>query len=299
MPRARIDVFPLRCLEAAARLGSLSAAARELAVSQPAVSVQIAALERDLGVVLLVRDVRGVRPTPSGEEILRSARRVMAEMESLEGTLHRGPLRGSLRIGATDVVMIHRLPKVLRSFRREHPEVELTFLVEGSETLAQAVRGREIEIALVTLPLRDPPGQVRVLYRDRMVFVTSPGSDLARRKRLTLAHLAGAPLLGHKSGSVTRTIVEGAFTARGLLPRFAMEISSPEVLRQMARSGLGVAVLPEASVHEDVRRGHLAILPVSGWDLTRTSGLLVPHGGPVSRAARRFVGMLPEGLPEG
>jgi DNA-binding transcriptional LysR family regulator len=122
--------------------------------------------------------------------------------------------------------------------------------------------------------------------------VASPRHPLARRRRLDLATLAEAPLLGHKEGSVTRSLVSGLMTSRGVPPRFAMEVSSPEVLRQLARSGFGVAVLPEVSVREDVRRGHLTILKVAGWELDRVSGLLLPPAGPASRAGREFRDLL-------
>ncbi len=289
-----IEITALRCLEAAARLGSLTAAARVLGLSQPAVTVQIAALERRLGAVLLERRSRGVRLTPAGEAVLERGRRILDEVDSIEGSLAAGPLSGTLRLGSTDVAVIHRLPPVLRRFRTRHPGVELEVVIEGSHSLAASLRAREIELALVTLPLPDPPGPVRPLYRDRLCFVASPGHPLAGRRRpLTMREIAAAPLLEHKAGSVTRTLVEGYFTARGLQPRVAMEVSSPEVLRRLARSGLGIAVLPEISVREEVRRGQLRILNVRGWKVDRVTGLLLPPAGPPSRAGRAFLALLP------
>ncbi len=287
-----VDVFALRCLEAAARLGSLTAAARALGVSQPAVTVQIGGLEKALGERLLVREARGVRATPAGEAVISRARRILDEIRELEGALESGPLNGLLRIGSTDVVVLHRLPPILGEFRTRHPGVDLEIKIEGSLTLASAIRAREIELALVTLPIADPPGPVRPMCRDRLCFVVSPGHDLARRRRVTLKEIASSPLLAHKAGSVTRGLIEGYFTARGLVPRVAMEVSSPEVLRRMAQSGLGVAVLPEVSVREDVRRRRLRILDVRGWNLDRVSGLLLPPAGPPSRAGRAFLAML-------
>lgn len=287
-----IEIAALRCLEAAVRLGSLSAAARALGVSQPAVSVQIAGLEKRLGAILLERRARGVTATPAGEAIMERARGILDSVSALEGGLDRGPLRGTLRFGSTDVVVLHRLPPVLRRFRARHPEVELRLRIEGSAALAEGVRARELEFALVTLPLPDPPGTITPLYRDRLCFVASPGHALSTGRAFTLRRIAAAPLLGHKAGSITRGLIDAYFNARGLVPRMAMEISSPEVLRRMARSGLGVAILPEVSVQDEVRRGQLTILNVRGWNLERISGLLVPQAGPSSRAARVFLDLL-------
>ncbi len=287
-----VEIFSLRCFEAAVRLGSLSAAARSLGVSQPATTVQIAHLERRLETPLLVRSSRGVRPTRAGEDLLTRAKRILDEIDTLEGGLENTPVGGSLRVGATDVVVLHRLPPVLKAFRESYPEVNLELIIEGSLVLSQAVRAREIELALITLPVPDPPGHVRPLYRDRLCFAVAPGHPLARVKRITLARIAEASLLAHKEGSVTRNQIEGFFTSRGLVPRVAMAISSPEVLRRMARSGLGVAILSEVSIREEVRRKQLVVLRVPGWNLERISGLLQPPAGPASRAGRAFLELL-------
>lgn len=291
-----VEVFSLRCLEASARLGSLTAAAKSLGVSQPAVTVQIGSLETRLGTRLLDRRSRGVVPTQAGEAVLIRARKILDEIGLLEGQLEAGPLRGQLMLGSTDVVVLHRLPRLLRRFQERHPGVDLVLKIEGSLDLSDAVRAREIELALVTLPLPDPPGPVRPLYRDRLCFVASPKHPLADGRRVSLKRLAASPLLAHKTGSVTRSLIEGFFTARGLVPRVAMEVSSPEVLRRMARTGLGIAVLPEVSVREEVRRGQLVILSVAGWLLDRISGLLLPPAGPSSRAGQAFLALLEESI---
>ncbi|MBM3285825.1 MAG: LysR family transcriptional regulator [Candidatus Eisenbacteria bacterium] len=287
-----IDLFALRCLDAAARSGSLTAAARALGVSQPAVSIRVSRLERQLGVQLLARRARGVALTAEGRTVLERARKVLDELRSIEGDLRRGPLEGTLRFGSTDVILEHRLPPLLRVFRKRHPGVGLELVSEGSLALAEGVRAREIEFALATLPIPDPPGPVRPLFRDRLCFVASPTHPLAGRRSVSLREISEAPLLAHKRGSVTRDLIEGYFVSRGLRPRVAMEVSSPEVMRTMARGGLGVAVLPEIALAEDLRRDRLAIVTVRGWSLDRLSGLLLPPGGAGSRAGRAFLRLL-------
>jgi DNA-binding transcriptional LysR family regulator len=219
---------------------------------------------------------------------------VLDEFRSLEGEIEQGALRGLLRIGSTDVVVLHRLPAVLKNFRAKHPGVDLQLIIEGSLVLAEAVRARDIELALLTLPIPNPPGPLRPLYRDPLLFVVAPRHPLAQRRPVRLEEIAAAQLLAHKTGSVTRGMIDGFFTARGLAPRVVMEVSSPEVLRRMAQSGMGVAILPAVSVAEDVRRGRLRSLAVRGWNLERVSGLLLPPAGPPSRAGREFVRILLE-----
>ncbi len=292
-----IEIGPMRAFEAAARLGSLTAAARSLGLSQPTVSIQLAGLERRLGQRLLERRARGVRPTPAGVALLAPIRRILDDARSIERWVDEGPIAGPLRIGATDVAMIHHLPPVMESFRMLHPKVELRLVIAGSAELAGAVESRDVELAALTLPILDPPGPVRPIARDRLVWVAAANAPMARRLGVSLARIAEGPILAHKAGSVTRALVEGYFTARGLVPRVAMEVSSPEVLRKLAEGGLGLAVLPEASVREDVRRGRLAVLKTRGWSLNRITGVLTPPAGPPSRAGRAFLGLLDRRFP--
>lgn len=294
-----IEIGHLRAFEAAARLGSLTAAARFLKLSQPTVSIHIGSLERRLGQRLLDRRARGVRPTPAGAALLTPIRRILDETSRIERWGDEGPVAGPLRIGATDVAMLHHLPPVVEAYRRIHPAVELRLVIAGSAELAQAVEAREVELAVLTLPIPAPPGPVRPIARDRLLWVAAARHPLARSRGVALSRIAEGPILAHKTGSVTRGLVEAYFTARGLVPRVAMEVSSPEVLRKMAEGGLGFAVLPEASVREDARRGRLAILKVRGWKLDRISGVLTPPAGPPSRAGSAFLDLLDRRFPVG
>lgn len=298
-----MDLRALRYFVAVAEEGSFRGAARRLAVSQPAVSQGVAALERDLAARLFDRAGRRVALTPAGTDLLEPARRALAEVDALPGLLDRarGVVRGRLELGTTDVASIYVLPRVYRAFRRRHPEAELSVHVEGSEPLLSLLRARAIELAIVSHRVGDveapvPDGFVaEPFFRERLDFVVARRDPLAERRRVTLADLAAVPLLGFKRDSVTRRAVDARFAEEGLAPRVAMEMSSPEAIKKLVAVGLGCAVLPARSVTADVRAGHLAILPVAGRRLERVLAVVRDRRRTASPAAAAFLALL-EGI---
>jgi len=295
-----MDARLLRYFVAAADAGSFRGAARRLAVSQPAVSQAIAALERDVAARLFDRAGRRIAMTPAARDLLEPARRALAELDALPSLLDRarGVVRGRLSLGTTDVASIYVLPKVYRAFRRRHPEAELSVHVEGSEPLIAELRAGTIELAIVSLVVGDvdapvPDGFLAApFFRERLEFVVAAADPLARRRRIALPDLADVPLLGFKRDSVTRRAVDARFAEDGLVPRVAMEMSSPEAIKKLVAVGLGCAVLPARSVAADVRAGTLAVLPVAGRRLERVLGVVRDARRTPTPAAAAFLALL-------
>ncbi len=298
-----METRSLRQFVAASDARSFRGAARRLAVSQPAISQGIAALEASLGVRLFDRVGRTIALTPAGAALLEPARRVLAELDSLPGLLAEssGVIRGRLELGTTDVASIYVLPKVYRAFRRRHPEAELSVHVEGSEPLLRQLREGVIELAIVSLRVGAveapvPEGfSAEAFFRERLEFVVAGTDPLANRRRVTWKDLADTPLLGFKRDSVTRRAVDARFRDEGFSPRVAMEMSSPETIKRLVAVGLGAAVLPARSVAAEVRAGSLAALPVGGPRLERVLGVVRDARRTPSSPASAFLALL-EGI---
>ncbi len=286
----------LRTFVLAVELGSLTAAARAVGRTQPAVTVQIQNLEREAGDRLLVRGARGVRATRSGEILCGRARAILREAEDLIDELRAvGSLRrGRLRIGATDVMALYFLPRILMRFRRTYPGIQVTVAVEGSRALAQRVLSGELDLGLVTLPLEHPNLSVQECHRERVDFVAARDHALAGRRRLTLAELAAEPMIHHKADSVTREAVATVFRMQGLEPRVAMEVSSPEAIKELVAVGLGIAPLSRAQVRAEVERGRLVRLPAPGFICWRRSGVVRRRDAPPPRSVSAFLALLPQ-----
>lgn len=279
----------LETLAAAVQEGSLTAAARRLYLTQPAVSARLRRLEKETGEPLLQRSGQGVRPTAAGSLLYARALTILEDLKRLEQEMSgRGPLRGRLNVGATDLVAIYHLPAALRRFRRRHPQVELALQVDGTAPLLRRLEAGQIELAVATLPA--PEGKVEMveLYRDPLVVLVPPGHPLAGKKRVEPQRLANEIWIAHKAESVTRQLVEGFFSAHNLRLRVEMEISSPEAIKKLVQAKLGLAVLPWCAVRRDVADGRLAVAGIRGFDVARPSGLILRRDTPLGRFATAF-----------
>ncbi|MFI2348155.1 LysR family transcriptional regulator [Streptomyces sp. NPDC019443] len=248
------DPTRLAALVAVAEAGSITRAAARLGYTAPALSQQLAKLEREAGAALLVRHHRGARLTAAGELLATRARRVLDEMEQARHELARlaGLSGGRLRVGTFTTVGIHLLPPVLSAFRRAHPDVELTVAEYEPPAGVLAVAAGDVDLALThayepgeSAPL--PAGVVLdPLLVEELVLVTAPGHALAGGSgRLPVAGLAGQPLISSAPSHPSRKGVEGALAQAGASPAVVCESPGYALVCALVSAGLGVAVVPE------------------------------------------------------
>lgn len=288
-----MNLTDLETFVGAVQEGSLSAAARRLSVTQPAVSGRLRRLERDLGEPLLRRSGRGVSPTATGTLLYARCLPLLEEIRRLEGELKtEGALRGRLAIGATDLAAIYHLPGPLRALRKRHPALEVAIHVEGTAALLRLLDEGRIEAALVTLPIPGGRFDTTLLWEDPIVLVAGAGHPLAGKRRVPAPALSGEAWINHKRDSVTRQQVEAFFASHGESLRTEMEISSPEAIKALVQARLGIAALPACSVARDLREKRLSVIKVRGFALARASGLAVRRTATPSRALGALQGLL-------
>src|SRR3989449_5108446 len=167
---------PLRTLEAVARHGSFSRAARELNLTQPAVSMQVAQLERRLGLPLLERVGKRAFPTRAGEVLLAHAARAFGELQA--GLEHvqelRGVVAGRVRLGTSASISVYLLPQALGRFRARFPAIDLVVVTGTASDVARSLVANDLDVGLVSLPLRDRELAVTPFYRDELVAIAPP-----------------------------------------------------------------------------------------------------------------------------
>ncbi len=274
-----------------ARTGSFSQAAAHLHLTQPAVSKRISVLESALGVSLFDRVGRRVGLTEAGRELLPRAQQLLADIEEIRRAVGNlsGPLGGTLKVGTSHHIGLHRLPPVLRSFASRYPGVKLDLRFVDSEQAYEAVLAAELELGVVTLPpVADERLIARPIWRDPLVFVAGTEHALGRQKRTTLSELAGYPALLPGAGTFTRQIVKRLFQEAGLELQASMTTNYLETLKMMASVGLGWSVLPATMLDASVVR-----LDVEGLQLQRTLGVVYHPRRMLSRAARAMLELLP------
>ncbi|MCX4587420.1 LysR family transcriptional regulator [Streptomyces sp. NBC_01481] len=248
------DPTRLAALVAVAEAGSITRAAARLGYTAPALSQQLAKLEREAGAALLVRSHRGARLTAAGELLAARARRVLDEMDRARHELARlsGLSGGRLRVGTFTTVGVHLLPPVLSSFRRAHPDVELTVAEYEPPGGVLAVAAGEVDLALTHTyepaePAPPPAGVVlEPLLVEELVLVTAPGHALAGGSgRLPVAALAGQPLISSAPSHPPRKGVETALARAGATPAVVCESPGYALVCALVSAGIGVAVVPE------------------------------------------------------
>jgi DNA-binding transcriptional LysR family regulator len=288
----------LECLVAVAEAGSFRRAGERLFVTQSAVSQALQTLEEELGERLLDRPAGGrgggIHPTAAGELLLPVARDILRRFEDGKQVLAqlRGLLIGRLSIGAVDVAATYHLPEPLRRFKRRHPGLELSVQVAGSVALTEALRNAELDLAFV-LGESIPAGLEGRHYRDDPMQVLASADLIAELgSEPDPERIAERGWITYPRGSVTRAILERAFREAGLPFPVSMAIDRPEVILQLVRAGLGLAVLPERllevwTVGEEVGR-----LTLPGLHPVRSIQILHRPGEGLSPAGRAFLAEL-------
>ncbi|MFG2427129.1 LysR family transcriptional regulator [Streptomyces sp. NPDC048590] len=248
------DPTRLAALVAVAEAGSITRAAARLGYTAPALSQQLAKLEREAGAELLVRHHRGARLTPAGELLAGRARRVLDEMDQARHELARlaGLSGGRLRVGTFVTAGIHLLPPVLSAFRRAHPDVELAVTDYEPPAGVAAVAAGDADLALTHAyepaaaePL--PAGvTAELLLVEELVLVTAPGQILSEGSGpLPVAELAGRPLISSAPDHPPRRGVERALADAGATTAVVCRSPGYALVCALVSAGLGVAVVPE------------------------------------------------------
>ncbi len=272
-----MELQQLRGLCEVAREGSFTRAARNLFVTQSAVSQQIRSLEEELGHPLVERIRNGARLTAAGHCLYRRARAVMEELRQAREEIdaESAVVGGRVVMATSDTNCTYILPPVLQAFRELFPRVEVDIRNKMSSEIAPLVLDDEIDFGLATLPLQHPRLQTEALFERRDVWICPSNHPLADRKRLNAKAVAGYPLLALERGSQSRVLFDDLFRRAGLAPQLAMELGSIEVLKRFVEIGFGMALVPKISVTEEVEAGRFIGITATG--VTRRSVGLVLH----------------------
>jgi DNA-binding transcriptional LysR family regulator len=248
-----LNLDHLRTLLSAVDLGTFSAAAAALHLSQPTVSLHIAELEERLGVRLLLRGSGGVKPTGAGELLARRARALLRDAEEAVEAVrrHAAGSAGRVRLGATTSVVTFLLPDVLRSMEARHPGIDIDIRILGTfDAISQLTRG-DLDVALVGT--QEVPGDlvVRRWRRDPMMAFIPEAWDPPRR--VTPKWLAGKPLIANDATTLLHRQTVEWFASSGVVPQPRIELNYTEAMKSLVAAGYGAAILPveepSASLH--------------------------------------------------
>lgn len=265
-----VTLRQLRIFEAVARHLSFSRAAEELHLTQPAVSMQVQALEDLAGLPLTEQAGKKVRLTAAGEEVARQARRVAQQLREAEEALAamKGVEAGHLMIGVVSTAK-YFAPALLAEFRRRHPGVELRLSVNNRGAIVRQLAENEIDLAIMGSPPREFETVADAFADHPLVFVAAPDHPLADKKRIDPKRLAEETLLIRETGSGTRSALERYLEEHGVTPGAVMELGSNETIKQAVMAGLGIAFISEHTIGLERSVGRLVRLAVAGTPVKR------------------------------
>ena len=248
-----------------ARVGNISRASVSLFVTQPALTARLQSLEAELSQRLFVRSRRGMQLTDAGRTFLPYAERAIAALRSGgEAVAAVGVgTAGELNIGAAPAVSTYVLPALLDRFVRDYPGVRLLVRTGHSEEIVDMVLRSEVQIGLVR-ELLDGRVVSRPLYEDELVLVVNRGHSFAARGTVPLEWLAGERLIFFDRTSSYYDLTNAMFREAGVTPRGAIELDNIDAAKKMVEQGLGVALLPNTAITQEVERGALRRVGLTG-----------------------------------
>ena len=260
----------MRVFATVARQLSFTRAARELHLTQPAVSQQVKLLEQEVGLPLFEQVGRKVHLTDAGAELLRYADQLGDVLREASESLAamRGLKRGVLKLGAVSTAM-YFTPSLLSAFTAEYPQVTIKFSVGNRlEAIAQ-LAGNDVDLVIMGRSPRELDTIAEPFAKHPFVIIASPAHPLAGKRRVRLKQLAGENFIIREEGSGTRASMEHVFRDRGVTFRASMEAGSNETIKQSVMAGMGISFISLYTIGLELQTGKLAALDVAGLPLVR------------------------------
>jgi DNA-binding transcriptional LysR family regulator len=272
----------------AAETESLTAAAQELGVSQPAVSQSLRELEALIGARLLERSGRRMRVTSAGQAFLGPVRRALAAVR--DGVAATGDYRDGqiapLRVGMGATACIYLIPPVLSLVRSTMPQLRLAISIGNTSDIVRQIETGELDVGLVTLPV--PPNPMltsRVVLRDPLLALV-PNDMALLGDTVTASQLSSLPLILYDADGNTRVATDDWFQKASVIPAPVMELGSVEAIKVLVASGLGAAVLPGMALAADVPGAVRKRLRPAAY---RSLGVVLRRDRTLDRGLRLFV----------
>ncbi|MDE2127410.1 MAG: LysR family transcriptional regulator [Armatimonadetes bacterium] len=297
----------LRQLEAFAAVvhsGSFTQAGEERFLSQPAITRQIAALEREFRTQLLNRSGRVATCTPAGEKLIEFAvplLRLAADAKRAVADVNLG-VAGRLSVGASVTAATYILPPLIQRYRERWPGVELSIHTGASAAVAAQVVAGTVDVGIVTGLQYGRAFKVTRLAVYPTVVVLYPGHRLAEQApsgnwALRLQDLAGAPLILMESGASLRTFVDRLLSTAGIQQQVTLELDNVEAIKHMIEARMGISLLPLVTVHREVQDGRLVAMALTDAPAAERELVAIQMPGRYTpRAVEAFLGVLQDGL---
>lgn len=271
---------------------SFSKAAKINGITQSAVSQQARAMEKHFKALLIDRSQKQFQLTREGYQVYESAKEILHTYDKLESDLQelKKVISGTIRISTIYSIGLHELPPYIKKFLHDYPSVNVRIEYRRSNLVYEDILHNSVDFGLVAFPQKQRQIEILPFRNDRLVLITSPQHPLAKRATVAVAELAGHKFIGFDPDIPTRKAVDHIFREHKLENcEPVMEFDNIETVKRAVEIDHGIAIVPQATVRQEVRGGTLAMLSLKGKEFTRPLAILHRKGRVLTPAMRKFI----------
>ncbi len=296
-----MEIRQLKAFVAIAETKTFTAGAKQLNITQAAISMQIQQIEKEIGLPLFTRTSRRVIITEAGEYLLRRARKILREHDTAIAEIAEvaGAEHGRLRVGSASAMFATaQLPKILEYLKVKFPNAQITVSSGTSQVLVEKIMHNAIDVAFVSLPVDNANIITEMLFSDVMVAISHPSHPLAKKKTISAASLAKENLILGEQGGNARRMIDEFFDDAHVRPNVVMELSRQEAINKMVENKMGVGISGTKYVAGEIAEGRLISWKLEGADIKWDLGLARLRGGYFSPIAKEFVELCKESFAD-
>jgi LysR family transcriptional regulator, transcriptional activator of the cysJI operon len=277
---------------------SFTKAAQINSVTQSAVSQTISALERQFKSLLIERSKKNFRLTPEGEVLYDYAKRILQGYDALYSKLQEleGVISGNIRVATIYSIGLHVLPPYLKKFLKTFPTVNVHVEYRRANQVAEDVLGNVVDLGMVAYPTRDSKLELVPLQKERLVLICHPQHPLAKNQSLKLKAFSGQRFIGFEPDIPTRMALDKIFKEHGVAVQYVMQFDNVETVKRAVEIDSGIAIVPQATVRQEVANQTLASVDLSDGDMARPVAVIYKKSRVLSPAMKKFIALLKEPL---
>jgi DNA-binding transcriptional LysR family regulator len=287
----------LKVFCAVAETGSFSKASKMVNLTQPAVSLQIQALEESYETALFERSGKNITLTAAGKLLYQYAKDILNLYTTVEKEINNltGLSKGSLQVGASSTIGNYLLPTVIIAFKKKYPKIDVNLFVSNTKGIIELLNTGRIDIGLVE---GDAPKQsldIEKLLEDELVLIMPPDHLWVKRKNISVSELLSQPVIMREDGSGTRQMIEKHLMQNKISPsnlRMSLVLGSTEAIKSAVEHGMGVSILSHWTVRKEVQFGTIKTNTFRDIRFTRNFNIVFHKRGALSNTAKDFFDFL-------
>ncbi|WP_083189707.1 LysR family transcriptional regulator [Orenia metallireducens] len=287
----KINLREIKIFATVCKTNSMSEAARQLYMTQPAVSQTIIDLEEKLQVKLFERMNKRLVLTHAGEILLKYSKRIILIMDEAENTLEDiANLKvGKLRVGASMTIGTYLLPLIIKEFNKKYPEINLNLVIDNTSVIEEKILNNDIDIGLVEGLIGAKDIFFDSFYHDKLFLVCSKDNPLTQKKTIDREDIENQHFISREEGSGTKEIIDKIMNAYNINYQIKHTLNNIEAIKKSIKNNLGISILPDIAIQEELLKGELIKLNLRDIQFQRSFNLIYHKDKNLTNLLKQFI----------